>query len=123
MVELVTFHSAGSHLGGLDDDQLLRELGRLGFDGLVTCDYHMLSNSEVLRAMKDTGLTVVACKDVGHDTVRASGLLLFNLQNIANNFDYSQPQPWILSSRQSQPSAFRNHIRKLENRHGGSIGV
>jgi hypothetical protein len=66
---------------------------------------------------------VVARKDVGHDTVRATGLLLFNLQNISNNFDYSQPQPWILSSRQSQPLSFRSHIRKLDDRRGGSMGV
>ena len=66
-LSLVSWKDVGSSVGGLADADLIRELARLGYDGLVTCDHHMLNNPEVLAAMAATNHTVIGCKDVGHD--------------------------------------------------------
>jgi hypothetical protein len=53
-LSLVSWKSVGSQVGGLDDAALIRELASLGYNALVTCDYHMLTNPDVLHEMKQT---------------------------------------------------------------------
>jgi len=122
-VDLVSWREVGAHLQGTPDDELIRDLRRRGYDGLITCDYHMLDNPGVLKAMHDTGMSVIACKDVGHDPIRATGLLLYNLEHIANNFQRERAQPWLLKSQQSSPREFNKHVRELEARLGYTLGI
>jgi hypothetical protein len=110
-------------VGGLDDAALIERLSQLGYNALVTCDYHMLNNPDVLAVMKRTNFTVIGCKDVGHDPVRATGLLLYNLEHISRHYTGSAPQPWLLASRQSSPRDFRKHVAELESRIGRKLGI
>lgn len=105
-LSLLSWKSVGGQVKGLSDAALIEELSRLGHNALVTCDYHMLNNPEVLAAMKQTNFTVIGCKDVGHDPVRATGLLLYNLEHISHHYVRNSPQPWLLASRQSSPRDF-----------------
>jgi hypothetical protein len=120
---LQSWKSVGSQVGGLDDASLVDRLSQFGYNALVTCDYHMLNNPEVLAAMKRTNFTVIGCKDVGHDPVRATGLLLYNLEHISRHYRSGAPQPWLLASRQSSPRDFNKYVSELESRLGRKLGI
>lgn len=122
-LQLVSWKSVGGQVGGLADAALVRELARLGYNALVTCDYHMLTNPEVLREMKQTNFTVIGCKDVGHDPVRATGLLLYNLEHISVHYRVDAPQPWLLASKQSSPRDFHKHMTDLETKLGRKLKI
>jgi hypothetical protein len=122
-LELVSWKTVGTNVRGFADAVLVQELARLGYSALVTCDFHMLNNPDVLAEMNRTNFTVIGCKDVGHDPIRATGLLLYNLEHIAKLLRNDRPQPWLLASRQSSPRDFNKWVRELENRLGRNISL
>jgi hypothetical protein len=120
---LIPWKGVSASLSGLADVDLLRELDHLGYGALVTCDYHMLQNPDVLAEMKRTNFTVIGCKDVGHDPIRATGLLLYNLEHIEHQLQDHSPQPWLLTSRQSSPRDFAKWVVDVEMKLGRKLNL
>jgi PIN domain-containing protein len=122
-MQLVSWKNVGASVSGRADADLISELANLGYGAIVTCDWHMLYNADVLAAMRQTNFTVIGCKDVGHDPIRATGLLLYNLEHIATHLRDDRPQPWLLASRQSSPRDFTKLIRETETKLGRKINL
>ncbi len=102
----------------LEDHHLIQSLWQRGFEGLVTCDDSMLWLPEVVSMIKQTRFSVVACADAGHDVLKASGLLLTQMQSVAKRHDALKPQIWILTVRERQPRPFPEHAAEVESRSG-----
>jgi hypothetical protein len=66
-----------------DDWEVIRTLGRqAGIDAFITNDSHMLRLPAEMVALQDSGLILVVTDGVGHDPVRATGLLMAHLLEI-----------------------------------------
>ena len=83
-VELLHVHRIDSRLPALSDRDLFIALNQLGWDGLVTNNYKMLSVPEEIAAIICTRAVVLAVKGLGHDPLRAAGALLLDLPGLAN---------------------------------------
>lgn len=105
-----------SLLGAYQDHELVAELAKSGIQGLVTCDDNMMFRPEVLDAIEESGFSVVTCRRVGDDPVRASGLLLVHLPDIAKRHMTGRPQIWRLGTAESRPLDFTEHKRVVEER-------
>jgi hypothetical protein len=105
-----------SLVGAYEDDQLILELERREVDGLITCDDNMVFRPEVLAAVNQTGFSVVTCRRVGDDPVRASGLLLVHLPDVAKRHRRGRPQLWRLGTVESRPVDFDEHKRQVRRR-------
>jgi hypothetical protein len=103
-----------SLLGSYQDHELIANLAGRGVDGLITCDDNMVFRSEVLEAIQRLRFSVVTCRRVGDDPVRASGLLLVHLPDVAKRYDPSQPQIWRLGTVESRPVLFTEHMSRVE---------
>jgi hypothetical protein len=67
-----------------DDWEVIRALGRRpGVDALITDDSHMLNLPTETVSLHDSGLILVVTDGVGHNPVRATGLLMVHLPKIA----------------------------------------
>lgn len=106
----------------LGDHRVIQGLWQLGFQGLVTRDDSMLWLPEVVSMIRQTRSSVVACKDSGHDALKASGLLLTQLQSVAKRHDPSKPQIWTLNVVERGLLRFAEHEAKVEARSGSKIG-
>jgi len=58
----------------------------------------------------------VTCRRVGDDPVRASGLLLTHLPDIAKRHHSKRPQIWRLGTVENRPIDFDKHRRVVETR-------
>jgi hypothetical protein len=105
-----------SLLGAYQDHELIAELARKRIDGLVTCDDSMVFRPEVLEAIERFGFTLVTCRRVGDDPVRASGLLLVHLPDVAKRYQRRRPQIWRLGTVESRPLQFSEHKKQVEAR-------
>lgn len=93
-------------LADMDDWELLLSLYRHAepWDGLVTTDDSMLNQPRELATLVQTKLTLIACRAVGHDPVRATGLLLTNLSSICKQTTPLEPQVWRLGGGAARPA-------------------
>jgi hypothetical protein len=67
-----------------DDWQVLIRLAQRGdVDGFITNDAGMLEEVREMVALRETSLTLVITDGVGHDPIRATGLLMLFLEQIA----------------------------------------
>lgn len=73
------------------------------WDGLITTDSGMLDLPRELAALMQTKLTLVDCLAVGHDPVRATGLLLTNLSSVCQQTRPDQAQAWALGGGRKRP--------------------
>lgn len=105
-----------SLLGAYQDHELIADLARRGVEGLITCDDNMIFRSEVLDAIERARFSVVTCRRVGDDPVRASGLLLVHLPDVAKRHKRGQSQIWRLGTAESRPLEFSEHKRQVERR-------
>lgn len=103
-------------LGAYQDHELIVELAGRGIEGLITCDDSMIFRPEVLDAIERTGFSVVTCRRVGDDPVRASGLLLVHLPDVAKRHQSRRPQIWRLGTVESRPLPFSEHKEQVEAR-------
>jgi len=103
-------------LGAYQDHELIANLAKRGVEGLITCDDNMVFRSEVLDAMEQARFSVVTCRRVGDDPVRASGLLLVHLPDVAKRHERRQPQIWRLGTSESRPLEFSEHKKQVEGR-------
>ena len=89
---------------GHDDWEILLELSKRNYDGFITADSSMIQLPRELVVLIQTRLTLVVVEDVGHDSLRATGLLLVYLPHIAHQTRQGTAQLWRL-----RPPARRNH--------------
>ena len=115
IVSLVEIDPALSR--GYTDDALIRELAARGVQGLLTCDDNMVYRTEVLEAIDDTNFSVVTFRRVGHDPVKASGLLLVHLSEVVKRYEHESPQIWQIGSAEVWPTDFYERLRSAK-RHG-----
>ena len=105
-----------SLLGAYQDHELIANLAKRGVEGLITCDDNMVFRSEVLDAIEKVRFSLVTCRRVGDDPVRASGLLLVHLPDVAKRHERRTPQIWRLGTIESRPLEFSEHKRQVERR-------
>lgn len=83
-IKLTHIPNIDPRLSELSDRKLFIALRQLGYDGLVTNNYKMLSVPEELAAIVKTKAVVVAIEALGHDPIRAVGALLLELPGLAD---------------------------------------
>jgi len=105
-----------SLVGAFQDHELIEELSTRGVDGLITCDDNMLFRPEVIAAIEKTRFTVITCRRVGDDPVRASGLLLVHLPDVVKRYSPEKVQVWRLGTAESRPINFAEHRRSVLRR-------
>jgi hypothetical protein len=69
------------------------------WDGLITNDHHILTSPRELAVLRQTGLTLVVVQSLGHDPIRATGLLFMHLEYIGRETTPERPQVWRLVAR------------------------
>jgi hypothetical protein len=103
----------------VEDWQVILGLKQLGAEALLTCDDAMLSVAQVVAVIEQTRFTVVSCREVGHDPVIASGLLLTQLPHIARRHLKERAQVWRLRTTEQR----QEPISDLKARILASSGV
>src|SRR4051794_1149878 len=75
---------APDFVSGVEDWQVILELARTGdVDGYITNDSSMLEQAEEMVALGRTHLALVVTRGVGHQPLRATGLVMVHLDEIA----------------------------------------
>jgi hypothetical protein len=82
--ELMPIRRIDERLATLDDWEVLQALHTdyRAWDGLITTDAKMLSLPRELAVLCQTKLTLVAAEAVGHDPIKATGLVLAHITRI-----------------------------------------
>lgn len=82
----------------IDDWQILHALHAADepWDGLITTDARMLSLPKELALLCQTKLTLVVAEAVGHDPIKATGLILAHLGRICEQTRSDRAQMWRL---------------------------
>lgn len=93
------------------------------WDGLVSTDTGMLNGPRELATLMQSKLTLVVCKAVGHDPVRATGLLLTNIGMICTQTHPEIAQLWKLEggARRSHENPW-DHFSRVADKRGLTAG-
>jgi hypothetical protein len=102
-VRLVPLSKIDSRLSDLDDRNLIIALHQLGFGWLITNNYRMLRNPRELAAIMKTKLTIFAIEGLGHDPIRATGVVLLDLPTALKRVNRGQAQVFWLRPREPAP--------------------
>jgi hypothetical protein len=102
---------------GFEDWQVIRRLGaNLDVDGFITCDTDILNLPTEMVALNDTRLPLVVADGVGHNPVRATGLVMVHLHEVSKRFDGS-PQVYVLRPSPLTTQRPGAYINKIAARH------
>jgi hypothetical protein len=103
--QLVPLSEIDPRLPELEDWQILvaLRLHARPWAGLVTNDADFLTSPRELAALIQTGLAVVVADAVGHDPIKATGLLLTHLQAVCMRLERRRPQLWHLTTAERRP--------------------
>jgi hypothetical protein len=106
-----------------DDWEVLRALHNRGrIDGFVTNDDKMLRLPTEMVALHSTSLALVITEGVGHQPVRATGLLMVHLETIANQLS-GKPQIWILRPARLQSERAREYLIGIAKRRNVPVNM
>ena len=96
--ELVPIRRIDDRMATLDDWEVLLALhsDNSEWDGLITTDAKMLSLPRELAVLCQTKLTLVVAEAVGHDPIKATGLVLAHISRICEQTRPDTPQVWRL---------------------------
>jgi hypothetical protein len=96
--ELVPIRRIDDQMATLDDWEVLLTLhaDESDWDGLVTTDAKMLSLPRELVVLSQTKLTLVVAEAVGHDPIKATGLVLAHISRICDQTRPDIAQVWRL---------------------------
>ncbi len=97
---------------GVEDWEILLELQHEGLGGFITNDEKMLRAAREMVALANTQLTLVVTSGTGHDPMKATGLLLMHLRDIAVD-SASRPLVYVLrmtGKSAKRPGAILNEI-------------
>ena len=99
-----------------EDWEIVHALNQRGdVTGFVTNDADMLELPREMVVLNDSQLTLVITDGVGHDPIRATGLLMVHLQEIARRV-INKPQIFVLRPRPLQPLTSGSQLDKLADR-------
>jgi hypothetical protein len=113
--ELVPVRRIQRELADVDDWELLRELhaDQRPWDGLITNDDRMLALPKEMTVLSQTGLTLVVVKGQGHNSIRATGLLLCHLEHICHQMIPGESNVWVLTTHQKKPETAVERLSML----------
>ena len=96
--ELVPIRRVDQRMATLDDWEVLAALhaDAVPWDGLITTDAKILSLPRELAVLSQTKLTLVVAEAVGHDPIKATGLVLAHLGRICEQTRPDAAQIWRL---------------------------
>lgn len=96
--ELVAFADIDARLADLDDWEVLLALHHheRPWDGLITTDGGMIWLARELAVLMQTKLTLVVADEVGHDPLKATGLVFAHLPGICKRTRPGAAQLWVL---------------------------
>ncbi len=96
--ELVPIRTIHSRMATIDDWEILHALHAADerWDGLITTDARMLSLPKELALLCQTRLTLVVAEAVGHDPIKATGLILAHIGRICDQTRPDRSQVWRL---------------------------
>ncbi len=104
--------------GNHDDWEILLALQRRGdVDGFITNDADMLQLAKEMVVLARSRLVLVVTDGVGHDPIRATGLIMTHLQQIARNVT-GRSQIYILRPGQLTPASPGTQINRIAQRLG-----
>lgn len=118
LVELVPIRSIGSAWAKLEDWEVLwalREHERR-WDGLITADHRMLALPKEMAVLEQTKLTLVVAQSLGHNPIKATGLVLAHIQHVCAKTRSSEAQVWLLSTREKDPAAPITYLERIAQR-------
>jgi hypothetical protein len=120
--KLIPLAAVDERLATLEDWEVLLALHHheREWDGLITTDANMLALPRELSVLMQTKLTLVACKESGHDPIKATGLLLAYLPGICQQTQPERPQIWTLRAVQRAADDPWKKMEELAQRHGTS---
>ena len=102
---LIPIRRIDDRLVDLEDRKLIIALHQLGYQGLVTNDYHMLKNPNELAAILKTKLSIFAIQGLGHDPIRAAGAILLDLPSVVRATESGRDGVFWLRPRTPSPRA------------------
>jgi hypothetical protein len=89
------------------------------WDGLITNDHRILNLPREIAVVRQTNLSLVEAQSVGHDPIRATGVLFTHLEYIARETTPDRPQIWRLKARNrpgEDPWDYLEGIAQHQNR-------
>jgi hypothetical protein len=81
----------------------------------------MLNVAQVVAVIEQTAASVVVCDGVGDDPMRASGLLLVHLDQVAKQFHPNKPQVWRLRPAERVPEKIGSLKQRIEDHSGQRV--
>jgi hypothetical protein len=110
----------------MDDWQILLSLHHheQPWDGLITNDHHILTLPREIAVLAQTNLSLVVVQSLGHDPIRATGLLLMHLDYIGRETTRDRAQIWRLSARNKpgeDPWTYIVSIAERQSRTAGAV--
>jgi len=111
---------APSLIADHEDWQIFLALAQRGdVEGFVTNDADILNSAREMVALSQTNLVLVVTDAVGHDAIRATGLIMVYLDQIARQMaapSSKRPLIYLLRPGPVRPVAVDNQISKLAQR-------
>ncbi len=101
-----------------EDWEIFRALSQRGdVDGFITNDADILQLAREMVVLSRTRLTLVVTDGVGHNALRATGLIMVHLQEITRRID-GRPQIYVLRPNRLEPIVPGKQINKIASRAG-----
>lgn len=121
-IALEPLTSIDQALSRVSDSELVRELHRRNFDGLVTTDYHMLDDPETVAVIVDTKLTVLAIEAAGHDPLKATAALFQELPGLEHRLLRNQANVILHRPRATTPRPAWNYLKRIAEKQDVDVG-
>ncbi|HEV7808046.1 MAG TPA: hypothetical protein VGO80_19680 [Solirubrobacteraceae bacterium] len=118
--ELTPIRRIDKRMAALDDWEVLHALhtDARAWDGLITTDAKMLSLPRELAVLCQTKLTLVAAEAVGHDPIKATGLVLAHITRICEQTRVDTAQVWRLRTSTKPAETPWDFLSRLAERRG-----
>jgi hypothetical protein len=122
--ELVPIRTIDARMATIDDWQILHALhaGEESWDGLITTDARMLNLPKELALLCQTRLTLVVAEAVGHDPIKATGLILAHIGRICEQTSADRAQVWRLRTNTRPADDPWDYMTRTAERRGESAG-
>ena len=113
--QLVSDHLVSDH----EDWEIIEALGRRGdVAGFITNDAKMLTQAPEMVALQKTRLALIITESVGHDPIRATGLVMVQLQQIAKQLAGGPARICVLKPSPLLPIPAATVVNRVADRLG-----
>lgn len=120
--ELMPIRRIDKRMATLDDWEVLQALhtDSRAWDGLITTDAKMLSLPRELAVLCQTKLTTDAAEAVGHDPIKATGLVLAHITRICEQTRMDIAQVWRLRTSTKPAEKPWDFLARVAKRRGST---